>query len=203
MECTSLRDVMMETLYGESSREASRRLEEHCAACADCMEELRALKRLRQDLAAWRLPETSRPRLRLRPTARVWALAAAAALLLASGTAIGLGLAEVRFSRLVDQRDARLRDQMALLRDRPAVAPAHDDRELLARMTEMIEESEARQAERLRAGLTEVVERSEAQRRYDLARVSAGLSYLDERNGQSMARATELMGYVLQASQQR
>jgi glycosyltransferase involved in cell wall biosynthesis len=46
-------------------------------------------------------------------------------------------------------------------------------------------------------------ERAEAQRRYDLARVSAGLSYLDGKTGQQVARTTELMGYVLQASQKR
>jgi hypothetical protein len=46
-------------------------------------------------------------------------------------------------------------------------------------------------------------ERSEAQRRLDLARMSAGLSYLDGRTGQQVARATELMGAVLQASQQK
>jgi hypothetical protein len=40
----------------------------------------------------------------------------------------------------------------------------------------------------------------EAQRRVDLARVAAGLSYLDGRHGQQLARTNELMGYVLEAA---
>jgi hypothetical protein len=67
----------------------------------------------------------------------------------------------------------------------------------------MIHESEAREAERLNASMSEFGERSAAQRRYDLARVSAGLSYLDGKNGQAVARTTELMGYMLQAAQKR
>jgi hypothetical protein len=44
-------------------------------------------------------------------------------------------------------------------------------------------------------------ERAEAQRRVDMARVAASLSYLDGRHGQQLARTNELMGYVLAASQ--
>jgi hypothetical protein len=36
----------------------------------------------------------------------------------------------------------------------------------------------------------------------DLARVAAGLSYLDGRHGQQLARTNELMGYVLEAASQ-
>jgi uncharacterized protein (DUF2336 family) len=43
-------------------------------------------------------------------------------------------------------------------------------------------------------------ERSETQRRYDLARVAASLSYMEGQNGQHMARTTELVGYMLDAS---
>ena len=45
--------------------------------------------------------------------------------------------------------------------------------------------------------------RAEAQRRVDLARVAAGLSYLDGRHGQQLARTNELMGYVLDATSQK
>ena len=55
----------------------------------------------------------------------------------------------------------------------------------------------------LSASLTDLTARAETQRRLDMARVSAGLSYLDGRTGQQVARTTELMGYLLQASQQK
>jgi hypothetical protein len=86
----------------------------------------------------------------------------------------------------------------------PAVCPAPLDREAILRdMAEMIRQSEGRQSLALRAGMTRVEERAAIQRRYDLARISAGLSYLDGRAGQQMVRTTELMGQVLQASHRR
>ena len=67
----------------------------------------------------------------------------------------------------------------------------------------MIRQSEARQDVRVMARLAALSERAETQRRYDLARVSAGLSYLEGKTGQDMVRTTELMGQVLQASQKK
>ena len=81
----------------------------------------------------------------------------------------------------------------------PAGAPG-DGRLLLARVEQMIRESEARQAQQMQTSLARLDQRTEAQRRYDLARVAASLAYLDGRNGQQVARTTELMGYVLEAS---
>ncbi len=66
-----------------------------------------------------------------------------------------------------------------------------------------IRESEARQSQQLQARIAEVKERAESQRRLDMARVSAGLSYLDGKNGQHVARTSELMNYMLQASYKR
>ena len=84
-----------------------------------------------------------------------------------------------------------------------SAAPVRSDDELLRRMEEMIRASESRQEARFSSRLAAVSEQAETQRRYDLARVSAGLSYLDGKTGQDVARTTELMGYVLQASQQK
>jgi len=84
-----------------------------------------------------------------------------------------------------------------------AGAPALDEPAVLRRVEEMIRASEQRQALAMRTSLLELGERTEARRRYDLARVAAGLSYLDGRAGQNVARTTELMGYVLEASQKR
>jgi hypothetical protein len=72
-----------------------------------------------------------------------------------------------------------------------------------ARVEERLRASETRQFERLDLRLASWNEKAEAQRRLDLARVAAGLSYLDGRHGQQLARTNELMGYVLEASQKR
>ena len=78
------------------------------------------------------------------------------------------------------------------------------DREaLLGEMRRLIEAESARQQQSWRANLAQLEERAEARRRYDLARVSAGLSYLDGRTGEQVARTTELINYVLQASQEK
>ena len=74
---------------------------------------------------------------------------------------------------------------------------------MFVRVQDLIRQSELRQAAALNASLSDFSERTDAQRRYDLARVSAGLSYLDGKTGQTVARTTELMGYVLQASQKK
>ena len=66
-----------------------------------------------------------------------------------------------------------------------------------------IRESEARQSKELLARFEEFKERSDSERRLDMARVSAGLSYLDGKNGQHVARTSELMNYMLQASYKR
>ena len=83
---------------------------------------------------------------------------------------------------------------------RPDLLSAAGD-PLLERVAEMIRESESRQAERLTASLATLDERSESRRRYDLARIGAGLAYLDGKNGQHLSRTTELMGYMLEASE--
>jgi hypothetical protein len=81
------------------------------------------------------------------------------------------------------------------------VAPP--ETQVLARVEQLIRENEQRQAAHLNTSLEELAARAEAQRRYDLARVSAGLSYLDGKTGQHVARTSELMGYVLQASEKK
>lgn len=203
MECTIIRDDMLEVLYGGADRGTVRRVEEHCAACDACREELAAFRDVRSQMASWRLPpprRTARPR---RPAARFgWGLAAAAAVL-AMGAALGALGAGNRYERLLAEQAVRHdRDIKAVRASLVSTAPP-DHEALLGKVRDLINESEAREAERLNASLSEFGERAAAQRRYDLARVSAGLSYLDGKNGQAVARTTELMGYMLQASQKR
>lgn len=217
MECKVLRDESMDVLYGEADPETIRRVEEHHLVCASCREEMAALRRLREDLRAWKAPEAPRA-VAVRPRAHRF-LAAAAVMVLALGGALGLSGSEVRFEdgrfafrlgradreveRRLAEQEARHREQIESLKVSVASASTLDEKELLRRVEDMIRASEERQVTAVRTSLADVRERSEAQRRYDLARVAAGLSYLDGKTGQHVARTTELMGYVLEASQKR
>lgn len=228
MDCSDVRDDLLDVLYGEADAETRRRLQTHESECAACRDELAAMQRLRRDLAEWRVSSEASGRPAPRP---LWArlhlprgVAAAAVLLLAAGGAVGLSGVEVQFEKGPvkvrlgrsgngQEDEPRRLPAPAEERDRrgtiPVAAVAETepspgtDELFLRRIEGLIRESEARQASALRTGLLELSERTEAQRRYDMARVSAGLSYLDGKTGQQVARTTELMGYVLQASQKR
>jgi hypothetical protein len=146
-------------------------------------------------------------------------LAAAAALLVAAGAALGLsgseisyregrlalrlGRADREFRAVLAEQEARHEQQIRALQASLSQAGPRDESAMLAKVQDLIKESEARQAILLSASLAEQSDRSEAQRRYDLARVSASFSYLDGRTGDQVARTNELMGYVLKASQQK
>jgi hypothetical protein len=231
MECEAFRDDQMDVLYGEADAATARRVSEHQAACPACREEMASLRRVRRDLTAWALPEgvVPRPAAARRPAA--W-LAAAAAVVAALGTAFVLSGSELRLDQgrvalrlghggadveaLLARQDSRHRAEMNALRAAllpasgagealPATGEARPatDEALLHRMEEMVRRSEERQDARFQARLAALSDEAETQRRYDLARVSAGLSYLEGRTGQDMVRTTELMGRVLQASQQK
>ena len=112
---------------------------------------------------------------------------------------------------LLARQDERHRADMAALRAELLTAaratrtahPVGADEAVLRRAEQLVRDSEARQEARWNAQLAAFGDRTETQRRYDLARVSAGLSYLEGKTGQDVVRTTELMGYVLQASQQK
>lgn len=220
MDCQVLRDEMMDVLYGEASPEHARRLEDHLASCASCREEMEALKSARRDLAEWKLPPLGAARAAAVPRPWLFWLGAAATLLVATGAALGLSGSELSYAngrlafrlgrgpdvqQQLAEQDARQRKAIDALGASLAAASgaSGDEAALLDRVEAIVKESEARQAERLNASLRDISTRSEAQRRYDLARVSAGLSYLDGKTGQHVARTSELMGYVLQASEKK
>lgn len=233
MECSRderLQADKMEVLYGEADTDARSRLETHLAACPACREEMAALRRLRGDLGAWRVGESRRPVFTApRRTVPGW-LAGAAVMVLAAGAALGLSGSEagfedgrpfLRLGRIaalrgaLDAQEARAlararrhEEEIAALRSALDSAQRYPDREALlahvdARVEEAARRSEERQAEELRDALTEWTVRVEAQRRIDLARVAAGLSYLDGRQGRQLARTNELMGFVIEAASQR
>jgi hypothetical protein len=223
MECRILRDERLDVLYGEADSATQKRVDEHLAVCETCREESAALVSLRQDLRSWGLPTMAGAPVRTFPRRLLRALPAAAAVLLAAGGAFGLAGSEVRYedgrlsvrigraesadyhqalaaqeARLLE-REKELQDEIRSLRPAAAEEPKHP-REILARVEQMIHDSELRQAQQVQASLVRLDQRTEAQRRYDLARVAASLAYLDGRSGQQVARTTELMGYVLEAS---
>ena len=219
MDCDAIRDEMLDVLYGEGGEAAARRVEAHQAACADCRREMADLRRLRGDLSQWRLPERlgTSPALSARPRRLPLGLAAAATLILAATAGLAFSGAELRYdqagfsvrvgrgaeSRALADLERRHREELAALRAELAAVRPSDDRQLLRTVAEMIHESEARQDEARLASLRVLRQRAETQRQYDLARMSAGLSYLDGKAGLQAARTTELVGHLLQASQQK
>ena len=208
-----LREGMMDVLYGEADAEVRARVEAHLAGCAACREEMAALRALRRDLAAWGRPP-ARPSFTPRGVVLPRWLAAAALLLLGFGATLGaagyvslrqaLAAQEARAAALERQQQETARALQAARGGRPG---ALDARPLLAsldaRLDERLHETESKQNERLRRALADWEEQAEAQRRVDMARVAASLSYLDGRHGQQLARTNEIMGYVLTASQKR
>ncbi len=210
-EDEELRDGMMDVLYGEADAAVRARVEAHLAGCAACREEMAGLRALRRDLAAWRRPP-ARPSFSPRGFVLPRWMAAAALLLLGFGaTMAATGFVslrraheaqEARASELERQQRETARAHEAARQDRPG---AIDARALLAsvdsRVDEKLRENESRQGELLRQTLAGWEDRAAAQRRVDMARVAASLSYLDGRHGQQLARTNELMNYVLAASQ--
>jgi Putative zinc-finger len=217
MKCELMREERVDVLYGEATPDTIRRVEDHLSVCPDCREEMGDLRRVRRDLQVWKVPESRRPAFAAPRPRRL--LAAAAALLLAAGALLGLSGSEVRYEdghfsfrlgraeadvpRLLAEQEARHQREIQAIKAALAGSTPHDDAAVLARAAEMIRESEARQDAELRTSLAGFERRVDAQRRFDLARVSAGLSYLDGKTGQHVARTTEIMGYVLEASQKR
>jgi anti-sigma factor RsiW len=214
-EDEGLRDGMLDVLYGEADAAARARVEVHLAGCPACREEMAALRALRRDLAAWRRP-AARPSFTPRGVVVPRWMAAAALLLLGFGATLGatgyvslrraLAAQEARAAELERQQRETARALEAARQGPPGAADAPALLASLdARLDERLRENESRQGEVLRQTLAGWEDRAEAQRRVDMARVAASLSYLDGRHGQQLARTNELMGYVLasQASQKR
>lgn len=219
MQCNVLgEEEKIDVLYGSAEPAVARHVRQHVSGCATCREEMAALEGTRERLRLWTLPEASRPR-PSRPRLP-WGLPLAAAVLLAVGAAFALRGSEIRYQdgrfsfrmgtsddssvrQLLAEQDARHQREIASLRaslaepSASAAVPSRSDVE------SWIRESEARQSQRFLARFEEFKERSDSQRRLDMARVSAGLSYLDGKNGQNVARTSELMNSMLQASYKR
>lgn len=203
MGCEEYRDSMLDALYGETGAGA-RAWEIHQQQCGPCGDEMRALRRLRRELGAWTVPARPRAGVALR-FARAW-LPLAAGIALGIAGSFAVAGAQKRsidsLSAALDTREQRHRAEIEALKAAVGARSASAE-PALDEVRRLIRESEARQAVVLDASLRGLAERSDAQRREDMAQVSAGLSYLEGRTGLQVARTTELMGHVLQASQRK
>jgi hypothetical protein len=214
MDCVRPEELL-DILYDDPDSEARPRIQAHLHECSACRQELASLQQARGALQAWRGVEQPRPQVGRRPAA--WMLAAAAGIVLALGAAFGLSGSELRFEdgqfafrlgraadadvhALLAQQQARHSAELASLR---AELSQGVESGLLREVQRRIRESEERNALLVGASLAELSERYETQRRYDLARVSASLSYLDGRTGQQLARTSELMGVMLRAADEQ
>jgi anti-sigma factor RsiW len=219
MVCSDFSDDMMEVLYGEAPPSKVQRLEEHLKTCPACRAEMQGFEGVRRKLGAWSVPQLSRA---TRPSPWILSfrgLAAAALVVLSFGAGLGLSGSELRYAegrwsfrlgrseremtQALEVQRARLSPEQPIEAPKAAsLAPVSDDA-LLRRVEGMIRSSDERQAELVRTRLEAYSHQIETQRRLDLARVSAGLSYLDGKTGQDVARTAQLVGYVLQASDKR
>ncbi len=91
------RERLMDYLYDEAAPADRREVEEHLESCRDCKDEMRAFRRVREDLLAWDVPAYESVWTPFAPTPAApwyqqvpaWAMTAAAGLMLLLGTAGG------------------------------------------------------------------------------------------------------------------
>ena len=227
MECDAFRDDMLDVLYGEADAAAARRREEHQARLRRVPRaSWPALRRAAPRPRAWLLPArvgAARPR-PLLPSRAAWrrprpcSLAVSAAALGAvagPSCATTKGSVAFRLGRRRAGRSASPARRAAALRTRRGTS-----RRCAALATQLARAARRRRRGLLRRGRARSIARERgapgarcsarawtaararrAPAPYDLAQVSAGLSYLDGKTGLQAARTTELMGHVLQASQ--
>jgi len=217
MQCEKIGDEALQgdkldVLYGEADVTARERVRAHAELCPACRDELQALRGLRRDLAAWRLPE---PRPARAPRGFVvprW-LAAAALFVLGFGATLGAS-GYVSLRRAVAEQQARAdalearqqeaqRALQAALRPGAAAGGPALLAQVDARIDERLRASQTQQRESFARQLADWQEQADVRRRSDMAQVAASLSYLDGRHGQQLARTNELLGYFLQASDKR
>lgn len=215
MQCEKIGDEALQgdkldVLYGEADVAARERVQSHLELCPACRAELTALRGLRRDLAAWRLPEARQRRAPRGLVVPRW-LAAAALFVLGFGATLGasgylsLRRAVAEQQARADALETRQRESQRSLQ--AALGQAEGGASFLAqldaRIDERLQSRQTRERESFERQLAAWQERADVRRRADMAQVAASLSYLDGRHGQQLARTNELLGYFLQASDKR
>jgi hypothetical protein len=231
-------------LYDDCEPGEREQIAAHLARCAVCLAEVESLRTTREQLAAWNPPEMSLgfqitrsqiagPRLLkgespetadpASPATKAawwnrplpaWAQAAAAAVIFASGLAIGAtrGGSEADAARSATTPQAApqvaaapvasvtpgdlaaleqrvlgaLGEQVSQLRAASAPAPlsAKEEQALLRKVNTLIEESEARQRADMTLRTASVARQMDAQRRLDLAQVQGSMGQIQQSVGQ-------------------
>lgn len=98
------RERLMDYLYDEAAPADRREVETHLESCGDCRDEMRAFRRVREDLLAWDVPAYESVWTPFAPTpvapwysqVPAWAMTAAAGLMLLLGTAGGFAAQALR-----------------------------------------------------------------------------------------------------------
>jgi len=217
MQCEKVGDEALQgdkldVVYGEADVAARERVRAHLELCPACQDEMTALRGVRRDLAAWRLPP-ARPARAARGFLVPHWLAAAALFVLGFGAAlsasgyVSLRRAVVEQQARADALEARQREaqqalQAVLGRGAAPVGGAFLA-QVDARIDERLRASQTQQSQSFERQLASWQEQADVRRRSDMAQVAASLSYLDGRHGQQLARTNELLGYFLQASDKR
>lgn len=214
MQCEKVGDEALQgdkldVLYGEADVAARDRVQAHLERCPACRDELAALRGMRRDLAAWRLPEARQRRAPHGFVVPRW-LAAAALFVLGFGATLGAS-GYVSLRRAVAEQQARADALEARQREAERPLPSALGQadgaaflaQLDARIDERLRSSRTRERESFERQLASWQEQADVRRRADMAQVAASLSYLDGRHGQQLARTNELLGYFLQASDKR
>jgi anti-sigma factor RsiW len=233
-------------LYGEGDATERAAIEAHLAACVSCAAELAALGATRSALASWAPPDvelgfrvtSSRdPDTVVRPARwwqrplPAWAQAAAAAVIFATGLALGTrGVPEPDRERAsagaaasapastpaaavtpddIARLEERLRAQIEAARVPAAPAPVQasssaDAEALLPQIRRLLAESEARQERELAMRLSQVLQEVESQRRVDLAMIERTFGQMEGVTRPELAEQRQMLNYLIRtAAQQR
>lgn len=216
MDCSQFQDDMMDVLYGEADAETSARFEAHRHECADCRDEVSGFQRVRRDMQAWRF---DMPRARRHYLPGLRGLAAAAAIVIAFAGGLTIARTEVRYregelvvrfgggpahspeTSEMAQRLARLeaqqRQQTEALRTtalQPVASTGDANQDALLRQVQrMLQQSEARQYQRLQAGLSDLA----AEHQRDLMMINTSFSQLQLETASDIERLGTATSNVL------
>jgi len=103
------RDELAPFVFGETSPATTRELNNHLRECADCRAQVEAWRRTLKRLDAWKIPAGREPAFRFPPAVK-WA--AAAAIVLAIGFALGRFVPSSPDPKLMARLESSLREKM-------------------------------------------------------------------------------------------
>ena len=247
--------ALVSYLYDECDPAERAAIDAHVTDCAACAAELAALESARLQLASWTPPEAgpsvqivraqaSGPRphhaeaVGLRPEAYaravawssrplpMWAQAAAACLIFATGLWLGVmrgsmpgGSPEAATAGApapaaagsgseLAALERRLRAEMTQLRtvavpSNAAAPQGVSEERLLARVRALIEESEQRQQRELALRTAQVVRDFDSQRRVDLAQIQRSFGQIEGLTGAEVREQRQMLDYLMRVSEQR